>query len=130
MYAVEVADFGEKGRGVIGTQAILMGDLIERCPVIIVPSAQRDLLKQTVLSEYYFNWPFIWSDQGGPAVAIVLGYGSLYNHAYDPNVRIELNPITQSADVYAVRDIVKGEELTHNYGGRPQSEASVGFKVR
>lgn len=130
MRGLEIADFGGKGRGVIITQAIQSGALIERCPVIIVPSDQRACLKDCVLADYYFNWPLIWPEGGPPALAIVLGYGSLYNHAYEPNTRIALNGEAQSVDIYALRDISKGEELTHNYRGRPRSTRGVGFEVK
>ena len=57
-----------------------------------------------------------------------LGYGSLYNHSYEPNARYDDRaPATKVFT--ALRDIRAGEEITVNYGGEPDSEAAVEFDV-
>lgn len=47
---------------------------------MVVPAAERHLLDGTHLFNYYFYWE-------GKAVAIALGYGSLYNHSASPCAR-------------------------------------------
>ena len=51
---------------------------IELCPVVVIPPHEIETIDKTVIYNYYFLW------QNNQA-AIALGYGSLYNHSYDPN---------------------------------------------
>ena len=61
-------------------------------------------------------------------VALALGYGSLYNHSYQPNARCEdVRP--QTKRFVAIRDIQANEEITFNYGGTVDCQDPVGFKV-
>lgn len=129
MNALEVRRCGEKGRGIFAGRDFAEAGLVERAPVIILPPEERAIVKQTILSDYYFNWPFVRSEQGVPTVAVVLGYGSLYNHSYTPNLVIKANQREQAFDFIALRDIRCGEELTHNYTGFPNSRGPVGFDV-
>ncbi|MFC7896807.1 SET domain-containing protein [Streptomyces sp. NPDC057381] len=96
------------GRGVFTTRAITAGETVESCPVLLVPAAQRHLVDDTALYDYYFNWP------GGQA-ALALGYGSLYNHSPRPNARYRKNTDTLTVDIHAVRAIAPGQEITVDY---------------
>jgi uncharacterized protein len=62
-------------------------------------------------------------------VAVVLGYGSLYNHSYKPNAyyRDRRNRVKE---FIALRDIAAGEEITINYNGSPHDPSDVGFEAR
>ena len=42
------------GRGVFSIKDLKEGEIIESCPVIILPKEQISLLDQTVLYDYYF----------------------------------------------------------------------------
>ncbi|TMD94821.1 MAG: hypothetical protein E6I76_11755 [Chloroflexi bacterium] len=64
------------GRGVFAAVPIAAGEVIEVCPVLRFPAAQREHIDATLIDEYYFDW-----DGDG---AIALGLGSLYNHADEP----------------------------------------------
>ena len=66
------------GFGVFTDEAFASGDPIEECPVLVIPSPQRELIDRTVFSGYYYEW-----GQGEGALA--LGFGSLYNHSGTPN---------------------------------------------
>lgn len=79
MDGLEIRVPGIHGRGVFATRAFATGCTVERCPVVVVPAAERHLLDSTNLFNYYFHWE-------GNAAAIVLGYGSLYNHS-SPSAR-------------------------------------------
>jgi SET domain-containing protein len=46
---------------------------------------------------------------------LVLGYGSLYNHTYEPNAEYKENPEEKTVEFFALRDVQKGEELSVNY---------------
>ena len=73
------------------------------------------------LNKYFYIW-------NRNAVAVSLGYGSLYNHSYRPNARyVDLAGRTKLFT--AIRDIAAGEEITVNYNGEPEDETPVGFEV-
>ena len=111
---VIVKDAGVKGRGCFATAAIKKGQLIERCPVVIVPITQKELIDQSLLYHYYYAWT---PDEEG--VAISLGYGSIYNHSYKPNAVFDRVFAGGYIDYVALRDIAIGEEITVNYNGEP-----------
>ena len=53
--------------------------MIERVPVVTFDVQEIfNPVRRSKLAEYVFKW-------GDGVVAIALGYGSLYNHSYDPN---------------------------------------------
>ena len=110
-----VSELEGAGRGMFATRNFACGELIESCPVISLPDVHdRARLRRTGLVNYYFLW--------GPErthAAICLGYGSLYNHAYEPNARWEKCIDAERMDFYAIRDIADGEEITVNYNGVP-----------
>ena len=68
------------GRGVFTARDITPGALIEICPVLVLPAEELAVIHGTRLHDYYFLWG---EDQ--QQCAIALGFGSLYNHASDPN---------------------------------------------
>jgi hypothetical protein len=103
---IEVATIPGKGRGVIACRNFVAGEVIERCPVIVLGAGER---VAGVLAEYTFHW-------AGDREAIALGYGSLYNHSDDPNADVLRFCALQEIRFVAVRDIVSGEEITLDYG--------------
>lgn len=113
------------GRGVFSTKFITKGALIETCPVISMPKKARLKLDQTRLHDYYFIWGE--SDQ---RCALVLGYGSLYNHDYQPNAEYEPDYERDVLRFYARRDILAGEEITVNYSGDPDGNIPLWFESR
>ena len=117
-----VANKGEKGRGIYTGKAIYEGDVIEICPVIVIPNKEVELIHQTILHDYYFVWG---EDQKG--CAITLGYGSLYNHSYSANTEFFLDYDNQTIDFICVKDIAPGEEITVNYNGDANDEKPVWF---
>lgn len=119
---IEVRRVKGKGRGVFARRAIAEGDLIESCPVLVVPS---DDIQQgetwTRLGDYCFDW-------GRGTMALALGYGSLYNHSYQPNARYE--DVSGHTKIFvAIRDIDPGEEITVNYNGEPDDRSPMWFDV-
>jgi len=110
-----------KGRGVFARQPIPRGTIIEQVPVVVVPSQEVWNVASSRLSDYVFVW-------GDRTVAIALGYGSLYNHSYEPNARYDPAPPRKKLFT-ALRDIEPGEEITINYNGHPRDRSPVGFDV-
>lgn len=121
---LEVRDAGARGRGVFALAAIPAGTLIESADVIPVPRAEMGSIETCVLADYYFRW-----GEDGREGAIALGYGSLYNHSYDPNARYVKRFDRRSIDFIALRDIAAGEEIRTNYNGEPESRKMVWFEV-
>ncbi len=111
-----------KGRGVFARRAIREGEVIERVPVLVLRLEEiQDSDGWTGLAGYCFLW-------GEGTVALALGYGSLYNHSFDPNARYD-DEGSQRKVYTAIRDIVAGEEITINYNGEPTDRSPVGFEV-
>ena len=110
------------GRGVFTGESLEAGDLIEICPVIVLPEKDLPVIHSTKLHDYYFLWG---DDQ--QQCAIALGYGSLYNHAYEPNARYLLDYEHQTIDFYCIKNIAAGEEITVNYNGEPEVKTLVWF---
>lgn len=112
------------GRGVFSTSGISKGTLIETCPVISMPKGARSQLDQTRLHDYYFIW-----GEADQQCALVLGYGSLYNHDFQPNAEYEPDYQQDLLSFYARKDIKAGEEITVNYSGDPAGNMALWFKT-
>lgn len=108
------------GTGVFANRAFAADELIECCPVIVCPAPEEVLLEQTALRGLYFHWE-------GDGVAIALGFGSLYNHAWHASARYELDHEAPCARFIAVRPIGLGEEVTINYTGEPDGDGPLWF---
>jgi uncharacterized protein len=116
---VYIAESPGKGRGVFAGQPIPAGALIERAPVIVIPTGQWERVDKTVLFDYFFAW--------GDHSAIALGYGSLYNHSYQPNARHVKLLAQQIIEFYTLRTIAPGEEILINYNGDPADDSPLWF---
>jgi SET domain-containing protein len=114
-----IAQSPGRGRGVFARQPIPAGTLIEQAPVIVVPTGQWERADKTILFDYFFAW--------GEHSAIALGYGSLYNHSYQPNARYVKHLAEQRIDFYTLRDIEPGEEILINYNGDPGDDSPLWF---
>ncbi|MEZ4956625.1 MAG: SET domain-containing protein [Saprospiraceae bacterium] len=110
------------GRGVFTGEPIEEGALIEICPVIVLPEKELPIIHGTTLHDYYFLWG---DDQ--KQCAIALGYGSLYNHSYEPNAKYLLDYDHQTIDFYAIKNIEPGEEILVNYNGEAHLQGRVWF---
>lgn len=102
---------------------IKQGEVFERAPVVVIPRDQWRLAEKTVIDDYAFEWGRDLKD-----AAIVLGYGSLYNHSATPNARFEYR-LTEKLYVFiALRDIEPGEEILTNYNGDPEDQTALWFE--
>jgi uncharacterized protein len=110
------------GRGVFTAAPIAKGDLIEICPVIVMKKGDIAHLDKTTLYDYYF----LWSDDHDKS-AIALGYGSLYNHFAPSNADYFMDFDAEVIEIYAVRDIEAGDEITINYHGDPNDASPTWF---
>jgi SET domain-containing protein len=73
------------------------------------------VLRITPLRNYFYQW-----GEDRRVSALALGFGSLYNHSFDPNAVYE-EDIEQRIITFTAReDIAEGEEITINYNGHPE----------
>lgn len=117
-----IASSDDRGRGVFTASPIHEGDIIEVCPVIVIPKRELPIIHKTILHDYYFLWGDKLDD-----CAIALGYGSMYNHELNPNANFILDLENMTIDIEAIQDIAAGEEITLNYHGEPGDESEVWF---
>jgi len=105
-------------RGMIATEDIRKGVVVERCPVIPIPIIEKPSLLQTEMQNYYFEWTNSHN-------AIVLGYGSLINHSFKPNAAYTYGYRNKVMIIYAIKSIKKGEEVLINYNGSPNDKTPL-----
>jgi uncharacterized protein len=117
---ITTSDLG--GRGVFAGAPIKDGDLIEICPVIVMKEGEMETLDTTTLYDYYF----LWGDDQKQCV-LALGFGSLYNHFCPSNADYFMDFDEQIIEIYAVRNIEAGEEVTINYHGDPKDPSPTWF---
>jgi SET domain-containing protein len=113
------------GRGVFAKVAIKKGEIIERCPVIIIPQHDTASLEESLLVEYFYFF-----GKKRERIRIVLGFGSIYNHTYAPNAFYKEKQKELAVDFIAIKDILKDEEITVNYIQEKQKDTnSLWFEV-
>jgi len=116
-----IADSPGKGRGVFAAQNFAPGDLIEYAPVLVVPAGQWEYMDKTILFDYYFAWR--------EHSAVALGYGSLYNHSFQPNARYIRHFEQELIEFRALREITPDEEILVNYNGDPTDDSPLWFRT-
>src|SRR5512146_1089825 len=118
-YKVAIKRFPKKGRGVFALKNFKVGEIIENAPVLTFSPKERKHLEKTLLNYYVYPW------RSTRSAALALGYGSIYNHSYNPNADWKQNFKTMSMVYRAVRPIKKGEEITVNYNGEPDDKTPI-----
>lgn len=92
------------GYGVFAEKMIKKGEKIEECYMLLSRGGDK------TLQDFYF-------DANGKS-ATFLGYGSIYNHADEPNADYHLNLKTRIVTIKAEKTIHKGEEIFISYGDK------------
>jgi len=101
------------GLGVFASEKIVVGELIEECPILTLPMQFGE--KSGLMLDYRFNWPsgtLNWEEQ-----VISLGFGSLYNHSETPNAEWRSNYEKRTFEFICTKDIQVDEEIFIWYGG-------------
>lgn len=122
---VEMRYTAQKGRGMFACNNIESGTAVERAPVIVMDAQDRELLEQTRLNNYIFEW-----GEDAKSCCMALGYVAIYNHSYESNCEYEMDFEKRIITVKAVRNILKDEELTINYNGDWNATRKVWFEVK
>jgi len=99
-----------KGRGVFAARDFGKDEIIERCPVVLLPPVQYPQYAATLLADYGFRWK-----QYDGATAIPLGYGCIYNHSPEPNARMVADTRARAINFISLRPIRAGEEISYHY---------------
>lgn len=96
-------------------ERILTGEIIEHCPLMILGPKDSEFVdskdNSDVIYYYFLQQPDLKRN------AIMLGFGSIYNHSSDPNCEIDYpdEDMTPYIIFRAIKDIEVGEEITWNY---------------
>lgn len=101
------------GKGVYAMRDIKKGELIEKCPVIEIPTHDLSNVDESFLVTYFY-----YSGKHKERVVIALGFGSIYNHTFTPNALYKIKHAENTIDFIALHNIKKDEEITVNYNGK------------
>lgn len=99
-----------RGRCLIARRAFQPGERMISSPVLPLSAADCQCLEQTLLGEYYFQWP----DPEAPG-AIVYGPATFVNHCEEPNADLVYDVPEAVMHFDCVRPIASGEEVTIHY---------------
>ncbi len=113
------------GNGVFTSSPLRKDTVIEESPVIVMSARERELLDQTLLHDYIFEW----GEKSGQC-CMALGYVPIYNHSYDSNCEYEMEFGKKIIRIKTVRNIKKGEELFINYNGTFNDKKALWFEVK
>ena len=113
------------GRGVFTAHEVNKGDIIEICPLLLIPPNQIEHIDKTIFYDYYYAWP---GEKESACVA--LGYGSLYNHASRPNADVIFDIDDKTIVIKALRKIRANHEILIDYQGGEKDESKLWFKVK
>lgn len=105
----------EWGFGVFTDEFIPEGAHIEECHYLKVPAPS---ISGPPMTDYVFTltWGEHEEQRPGEWLAVVLGYGMIYNHSPKPNVAYFRGGERDLFTFYATRDIQPGEQLCITYG--------------
>jgi len=110
-----------RGRGVFTAAELTPGDLIEFCPLILIPEKDKDCIHKSHLHDYYFLSP-------EQILCIALGYGSIYNHHTPANAEIVFDIPNKNMEIHCTHAIAAGEEIFIDYTGGLKDAPELWFK--
>ena len=112
-------------RGVFARCDIKKGEIIEICPVILVPRHDMSNLSESILVTYFFYF-----GKNKERLVIALGFGSIYNHSYEPNATYKVKLREKTIEFSALKDIKKDTEITFDYNyGNPKDKSPLWFEA-
>lgn len=106
------------GYGVFAKVKIKRNMVIEICPAVLMPIKEFEFIKHTKLFYYFFEY-------SRKEIMLVLGYGSLYNHSFEPSARYYYDYKKRTFRVIAIKNIEQDEEITFNYNYFPDDLAPL-----
>jgi uncharacterized protein len=107
-----IGDSEGRGRGVFCAHDIEVEDVIEVCPLVVIPEVELPDVDKTIFYDYYFLMP------NEKDACIALGYGSLYNHSETPNAAVYFELDGEGfLRIECTEPIKAGQEIFINYQG-------------
>lgn len=107
---IEVRNSNIHGKGVFAKQFIKKGEILEECHYIKLQEKDYDKVDNE-LKKYIFAWPIHTNE----SMALVLGYGSIYNHSKDNNATWKTDLDKNCFIFYSTKDIDIDEEIFIDY---------------
>lgn len=107
------------GWGVFAAEDIAAGTVIERAPILVLDPVDTS---NPPLNDYVFAVTYDKRSSLYGQLAMVLGWGSLFNHADDPNVEHRIVLETRLFEFVTVRAIPAGDQCFVSYGAEWWSE--------
>lgn len=117
-----------KGKGVFAKKNIAIGVIIDIAHIVLISPKDWDLIEDTVLSNYSFEWDDPKSI-GEYESAISLSISQFINHSFEPNVEYIYDYENNCIKYKTLRDISKSEELVTNYNGIINDRSPVWFEL-
>jgi len=112
----------ERGWGVFCETKIPKGRIFERAPIIYLPAKTFKRTSDTPIESYRFSF---WGD----SCAIVLGFGSLYNHSEEgANSVHDCDRKSRTYTFRALKDIPAHSEIFHDYNWDSSEYKKRGMK--
>lgn len=108
-----------KGLGVVAERNIKKGEIVERAPVLPLTPTERKHCEKTILNHYIYPW------RSTRSAAVIMGYGFIYNHSFEPNADWKQDFDRVQMVYRAIKDIKAGEEITINYNGEPDDMTPI-----
>jgi hypothetical protein len=112
------------GRGVFAGRDFGAGELIEVCPVLVLPPG-AEAAGLGGLRAYVFLW-----GQAGDRLALALGYGSLYNHSPHPNAEFVPRHARGEIAFRTLCCLAAGEQILIDYQWEAADCAAFGVPAR
>ncbi len=120
-----IAPTRQMGRGVFTSESLEADSIVEISPVIVMTNEERQLLDQTLLHDYIFEW-----GHDRKRCCMALGYVPMYNHSYTSNCEYEMDYEHETITIKTVRFVKAGEELFINYNGTWDDDKPLWFEAK
>jgi len=129
------------GRGVFARRKIMKGELFDFAPIVrsLWPEIEHPEIEETMISDYIYAWIHSSREtaENTPSeelsmpeyVGSAQGFGSYYNHSFEPNAIYVRRKNLDFLDYIALRDIEPDEEILINYNGDPADKSELWFPV-
>ena len=120
---IEVRPSSVHGRGVFATADIPGDTCIEICPAVLFTNEllygwHEEMGSKHILSDHVFG-----RRENILGHAIVLGYGSIYNHSLNNNAHFRWSEVLPEAmEFWSIKPIAKGEEIFTRYCNYEEDE--------
>ena len=100
------------GHGIFTTRSIPADTTLEECPYLRINAEEC----AGTLDDYVFNLESAEENGGSDVYSLVLGWGSLFNHAYQHNTEYWHDTDRDLIVFHTIKKVAAGKQLFVNYG--------------